>query len=143
MSKTSINHTFCMLKPDICNRNLIGACIKTLEENSFKIIKMEMKYLSTDQVMEFYKDHKEKSFFPQMVERIANKPMVGCILEYLQEENAVIFLRKLMGHTNPANAEEGTIRHTYGISIDENCIHGSDSLENVQRESELFFTRDN
>ncbi len=127
-----------MLKPDVINRNIIGKILSMIEANEFKIINMEKKQLSVKNAEEFYKDHKEKSFFKDMVERISNGEVVGILLSY-KNEDAVTVLRTLMGATNPANAEEGTIRKAYGISIDENTVHGSDSFENVLREAEIFF----
>ena len=83
---------------------------------------------------------KQKSFFKDMVVRISSGEVVGLLLEY-KNEDAVPVLRTLMGATNPANADEGTIRKAYGISIDENTVHGSDSFENVVREAKIFFER--
>jgi nucleoside-diphosphate kinase len=127
-----------MLKPDVINRNIIGKVLSMIEGHEFKIIKMEKKQLSIENANEFYKDHKEKSFFKDMVARINNGEVVGLLLAY-KNEDAVTVLRTLMGATNPANADEGTIRKAYGISIDENTLHGSDSFENVTREAHIFF----
>jgi len=135
----NVTHTFCMLKSDICNRNLIGRVLTMLEDNNFKIVKIESKQMPRVHVEEFYKDHKEKFFFVDMVTRLANSVVVGCLLERKDGKDPVVALRTLMGATNPANAEIGTIRHIFALSIDDNSIHGSDSFENVLRESEIFF----
>ena len=134
------NYTFCMLKTDVTNRNIIGKVLSMIEAHEFKIVKMEKKQLSVKNAEEFYKDHKEKSFFKDMVIRISDGEVVGLLLSY-KNEDAVTVLRTLMGATNPANGEEGTIRKAYGISIDENTIHGSDSFDNVTREAEIFFEK--
>jgi nucleoside-diphosphate kinase len=129
-----------MLKPDIINRNLIGKVIRELETKGFKIIAMEMKKLHKSELEEFYKDHKERFFFKDMVSRLESSPVVGIILE-IHNQNAVTHLREIMGATNPMQAQEGTIRKLYGISLDDNSIHGSDSFENVQREAKIFFNK--
>jgi nucleoside-diphosphate kinase len=131
--------TFCMLKPDATKRNIIGKILSMLEEKGFSIIRMEKKNFSQEKVKKFYEDHKEKFFFDDMVKRINDGEVVGLVLEY-KDENAVGFLRELMGATNPSKAVEGTIRHQYAISIDENTIHGSDSFENAKREADIFFS---
>lgn len=128
-----------MLKPDIINRNLIGKVLAMIEENGFKILKIEKKQLSLENSKEFYESHKEKFFFNDMVKRINESEVVGVLL--YKDENPVESLRILMGATNPANADEGTIRKAYGISIDENSIHGSDSFDNVKREAVIFFEK--
>jgi nucleoside-diphosphate kinase len=132
------NQTFCMLKPDVTKRNIIGEVLSMLENKGLTIVKMEKKQFPLEKVREFYIDHKDKFFFNDMVNRIYDGEVVGLILEY-KDENAVIFLRELMGATNPTNAVAGTIRHKYGISIDENTVHGSDSFENATREVNIFF----
>lgn len=135
----AINQTFCMLKPDIYDRNLIGDVVSMLEKNHFKVIQIESKKMELKDVEEFYKDHKDKFFFTDMVKRIADGHVVGCILKYTKNGEAITVLRDLMGATNPANATEGTIRHTFAIDIDNNSIHGSDSFDNFERESKIFF----
>lgn len=138
--KLNEKQTFCMLKPDVLQRNLIGKVLKELEEKHFKIVSMEMKQLSKEAIEEFYKDHKEKFFFADMVSRINSSPVVGLVLEVTAEgKNAITHLRDIMGATNPANAAEGTIRKLYALSIDDNSVHGSDSAENADREAAIFF----
>lgn len=133
------NHTFCMIKPDICERNKIGELISILEDNHFKIIKMEMKQMTAQSLELFYEDHKGKFFFDHMIARIANGFVVGLMLEYGKNGDAVIELRNLMGATNPKLAVAGTIRHSLALDIDNNSIHGSDTPANVIRESSIFF----
>lgn len=134
------NQTFCMLKPDVIKRNLVGKVLTEIEKH-FKIIKIESKQLDTLTIEEFYRDHKEKFFFKDMVKRLGVSMVIGCILEIQdnKEKDIIGKLRKIMGATNPGNAEEGTIRNMYALSIDENSVHGSDSLDNAQREAKLFF----
>lgn len=134
------NYTFCMLKPDVVNRNIIGKVLAMIEENGFKIIKLEKKQLSVKNAEEFYESHKEKFFFNDMVKRINEGEVVGILLAY-KNNDGVASLRTLMGATNPANADEGTIRKAYGLSIDENTVHGSDSFDNVKREATIFFEK--
>jgi nucleoside-diphosphate kinase len=137
----NINSTFCMLKPDICERNLVGDVLSMIEKNHFKIVRMEMKQMSVEHMEEFYKDHSTKFFFRDMVDRITKGLVVGCVLEYTKDTStdAIAHLRVLMGATNPTASEVGTIRRAFGISIDENSIHGSDSSENFLRETKIFF----
>lgn len=134
------NYTFCMLKPDVVNRNIIGKVLAMIEENGFKIIKLEKKQLSVKNAEEFYESHKDKFFFNDMVKRINEGEVVGILLAY-KNNDGVAALRTLMGATNPANADTGTIRKAYGLSIDENTVHGSDSFENVKREATIFFEK--
>ncbi len=132
-----MERTLAIIKPDATRRNLIGAILKKIEEAGFTIIGMKMLRLSKEQAESFYAVHKERPFFNSLVEFMTSGPVVVLALE---KENAVADLRKLMGATNPEEAEEGTIRKEFAINIEQNSIHGSDSPENAQRELYFFFS---
>ena len=127
--------TLCLLKPDIVRRSLIGEAITELEQD-FKITKIELKSLTTNQTEEFYAEHKSKPFFNQLVGFMIKGPIVVLILE---SENAITKLRNLMGHFDPNLAQEGTLRRKFGISMDENSFHGSDSESSAEREINIIF----
>ncbi|NPA34499.1 MAG: nucleoside-diphosphate kinase [Chlorobi bacterium] len=132
-----MERTLAIIKPDATKRNLIGAILKKIEEAGFTIIGTKMLRLSKEQAESFYVVHKERPFFNSLVEFMTSGPVVALALE---KENAVADLRKLMGATNPEEAEEGTIRKEFAINIEQNSIHGSDSPENAQRELYFFFS---
>lgn len=127
--------TLCLLKPDLVQRHLIGEAIKELEKY-FTISKMELQSFTVEKIQEFYEEHKNKAFFPQLVEFMKKGPIVA--LE-LKGENAIKKLRELIGNLNPALAEKGTLRNQFGISIDENSFHGSDSENSARRELSIMF----
>lgn len=132
----SIERTFSMIKPDAVSRNLSGEIISMIEKSGFKVIAQRMTKIHITQAKEFYNVHKEKPFYNDLCALMASGPIIVMVLK---KENAISDFRKLMGATNPANADEGTIRKKYAISIDQNSIHGADSLENAQREIAFFF----
>ena len=125
-----------MIKPDAIQNNYSGPIIEHIEKAGFKIIAMKLKQLSIEQARQFYKIHEERPFFNDLIKYITSGPIIAAILE---KDNAVDDFRKLIGATNPAEADEGTIRKLYAKSIDANAIHGSDSNENAEIESNFHF----
>lgn len=136
MSNT-IQRTLSILKPDATERNLTGAINAMIEKSGLKIIAQRRQKLSLDQAKEFYAVHKDRFFFEDLCGYMSQGPVVVQVLEGV---NAIDAYRQLMGATDPEKSEEGTIRKAYGVSIDFNSVHGSDSLDNAQREIEFFFT---
>ena len=130
------NRTFTMIKPDAVENGHIGAILAKINEAGFKIVAMKMTQMSRRDAQLFYAIHAERPFFQTLVEFIVSGPVVAAILE---KENAVSDFRKLIGATNPADAEKGTIRKIFATSIQNNAIHGSDSDENALIESEFHF----
>lgn len=126
-----------MIKPDAFASGHSGAILKHIESAGFKIKAMKLIQLSKEKAGEFYAIHKERPFFGELVAFMSSGPIIAAILE---KENAVEDFRKLIGATNPANAEEGTIRKLYARSVGENAIHGSDSNENAEIEGNFFFS---
>lgn len=131
------NRTFTMIKPDAVANGHIGGILNMINAAGFRIVSMKMTQLSTAKAGEFYAVHKERPFYGELVEFMSSGPIVAAILE---KENAVEDFRKLIGATNPANAEEGTIRKKYAESIGRNAVHGSDSNENAVIEGDFFFS---
>ena len=129
--------TFSIIKSDAVKRNLIGAILTRFEQNGFKIIASKMVRLTREQAEGFYAEHQGKEFFAPLVEYMMSSPIVVSVLE---KENAVKDYRTLIGTTNPETAEEGTIRKDFALSQRENSVHGSDSIENANREIAYFFT---
>ena len=134
MSKTE--QTLSIIKPDAVERNLHEEIKNEFNKNGFEIIKEKKIHLSKQEAEKFYKIHETKPFYNDLCEYLSSGPI---IVMTLQKENAVIINRKLMGATNPKEAEEGTLRKRYGISIDKNSVHGSDSIENAKIEIDFFF----
>ena len=132
------NKTLAILKPDCVEKNLIGQVITKITEAGFKIIAMKMTHLTEASAGGFYEVHKDKPFFNDLIAYMTSGP---CVPIALEKENAVEDFRKLIGATNPENAEEGTIRKLYAESIERNIIHGSDSDENAAKEIAHFFSR--
>ncbi len=128
--------TLSIIKPDATSRNITGKVNSMIEENGLKIVAQKMIRLTPAQAQAFYAEHEGKAFFANLVEIMTSAPVV---VQVLEGENAVAHYRKIMGATNPAVAEEGTIRKTYALSIDRNTVHGSDSLESAKREIAFFF----
>ncbi len=131
------NRTFTMIKPDAFGAGNTGAIIKIIEENGFSIKAMRLTALTEKRASEFYEVHKERPFYDELVAYMSSGPIVAMILE---KQNAVADFRKLIGSTNPSEAEEGTIRKLFAKSIEANAIHGSDSDENAQKEGQFFFS---
>jgi nucleoside-diphosphate kinase len=130
------NITFTLIKPDAVADGNIGAITRMIQEAGFNIVAMKLTRLSGDQAGKFYEVHKERPFYSDLCQYMSSGPIVAMILE---KENAVSDLRKLIGATNPAQAEEGTIRKLYAKSIEANAVHGSDSDENAIKEGNFFF----
>lgn len=128
--------TFTMIKPDAVGNGHIGAILAQINEAGFRIVAMEMTRLSKKEAETFYAIHKERPFFGELVEYMTSGPIVAAKLE---KDNAVEDFRKLIGATDPAKAEKGTIREKYAESIAANAVHGSDSDDNAQLESRFFF----
>jgi len=131
------NRTFTMIKPDAVRAGNIGNILQMINAAGFKIIAMKYTKLSTEKAGQFYEVHKERPFYGELTEFMSSGPIVAAILE---KDNAVAEFRKLIGATNPAQAEEGTIRKKYATSIGENAVHGSDSDENAKIEGDFFFS---
>ena len=130
------NKTFTMIKPCAVKNGHIGAILSKINETGFRIVAMRMTRLSVSQAQAFYGVHKERPFFNDLVEFMSSGPVIAAILE---KDDAVAEYRKLIGATNPENAEEGTIRKAFAVSIQENAVHGSDSDENAALEGSFFF----
>ena len=134
MSK--IEQTLSIIKPDAVERNLVEEIKNIFIKNNLNIKNSKKIHITKDEAAEFYKVHQSKPFFNDLCIYLSSGPIVVIILE---GENAVLANRKLMGATNPKDAEENTIRKLYGISIDKNSVHGSDSVENAKKEIDFFF----
>jgi nucleoside-diphosphate kinase len=132
------NRTFTMIKPDATKNGHTGAILAQINAAGFRIVSLKMLHLSEEKAGEFYAIHKARPFFGELVEFMSSGPITAAILE---KDNAVEDFRKLIGATNPAQAEEGTIRKLYAASIGENAIHGSDSDENAVIEGDFFFSK--
>ena len=134
MSNTE--QTLSIIKPDAVERNLIEKIKSIFTKNNLTIKEDKKIHITKDEAAEFYKVHQSKPFYNDLCTYLSSGPIVVMILE---GENAVVHNRKLMGATNPKNAEENTIRKLYGISIDKNSVHGSDSIDNAKKEINFFF----
>ena len=128
--------TFSIIKPDAFRKGHAGAILAEIEKAGFSIVGIKKLSISKTQAEGFYYVHKERPFFPSLTTFMSSGPIIAMVLE---KENAIADLRKLMGVTNPANADEGTIRKKYAGSIEENTIHGSDAEETAQFEIGYFF----
>ena len=132
----NIEQTLSIIKPDAVERNLDNEIKVIFKNKGFKIIKEKKLKLEKSEAEQFYKVHETKPFYNDLCDYLSSGPIVAMVLE---KENAVLGNRELMGATNPEDAEEGTIRKKYGISIDKNSVHGSDSVENAKIEIDFFF----
>jgi nucleoside-diphosphate kinase len=131
------NRTFTMIKPDAVKNGHIGAILNDITASGFKIIALKYTHLSAEKAGEFYAVHKERPFYGELVNFMSSGPIVAAILE---KDNAIEDFRKLIGNTDPAKADAGTIRNKYAKSIDANAVHGSDSDENAAIEGNFFFS---
>jgi nucleoside-diphosphate kinase len=138
ITQMATNRTFTMIKPDAVEANNIGSILAMMTEAGFKVVALKYTQLSEAQAGKFYEVHKERPFYGELVEFMSRGPIVAAILE---KDNAVEDFRKLIGATNPAQAEEGTIRKRFAKSIGENAVHGSDSDENAEIEGNFFFSQ--
>lgn len=132
------NITFSMIKPDAVTDKHSGAILKMIEEAGFRIKALKMTKLTDERAGQFYEVHKERPFYGELKEIMSSGHIIALVLE---KENAVADFRKLIGATNPANAEPGTIRKLFARSLESNAIHGSDSDENALIEASFFFSR--
>jgi len=131
------NRTFTMIKPDAVANGHIGAIIDKITKSGFKIIALKYTSLSPEKAGQFYEVHKERPFYKDLVGFMSSGPIVAAILE---KDNAIEDFRKLIGATDPAKADEGTIRNLFAKSIEANAVHGSDSDENAEIEGSFFFS---
>ena len=132
----SIEYTFSIIKPDATERNLTGKINSYLETAGLKIVAQKMVQLTEDQAKQFYAEHSERPFFGGLVSYMTSAPVV---LQVLKGEGAILKNREIMGATNPADADAGTIRKDFAKDIEANSVHGSDSAESAKKEIELFF----
>ena len=133
---SNLEKTLSIIKPDAVERNLENEIKEMFKKNGFKIVNEKKIQIEKIEAEQFYKVHETKPFFNELCNYLSSGPIVVMVLE---KENAVLDNRKLMGATNPKEAENGTIRKKYGISIDKNSVHGSDSLDNAAIEINFFF----
>ncbi len=131
------NITFSIIKPNAVRTGKTGPILSMINEAGFEIVAMKMLRMTTDQAESFYEVHRGKPFFESLVEFMTSGPVFVMVLRH---ENAVDEFRKLIGATDPAKAEPGTIRKLYAVSVQMNAVHGSDGDENAQRESDFFFS---
>ena len=132
----SIEQTLSIIKPDATSRNITGQVNSIIEKSGLKIIGQKRIKLTKETAGKFYEVHKERPFFQDLVSFMVSGPV---IVQVLQGENAVALYRKVMGATNPQEAEAGTIRKEFALSIEANSVHGSDSIENAKKEISFFF----
>lgn len=132
-----MERTFAIIKPDAVERNISGKILSRIEEAGFRIVGMKKIQLSKAQAEGFYYVHKERPFFGDLCSFMSRSPVIVLALE---RENAILGWREVMGATNPANAEAGTIRKDFGVGIEENSVHGSDSPESAAFEIPYFFS---
>ncbi len=135
----AIERTFSIIKPDAVGKNVTGEIVSRFEKNGLRIIASKMLHLSKEQAQGFYAVHKERPFYNDLVEFMISGPVV---VQVLEGENAVSKNRELMGATNPAEADPGTIRADFATTVDENAVHGSDAPETAAEEISFFFGED-
>lgn len=133
-----MEQTLSIIKPDIVGKNSIGAVLSYLEKAGLRIVAMKMRHLTRQEAEGFYSVHKGKPFFEPLVQFMTSGPVIAMVLE---GENAVMKNREIMGATDPKKATSGTIRKDFAETIDENAVHGSDSLENAKIEIAYFFSQ--
>ena len=131
------NITFTMIKPEAVEARNTGAILKRIETAGFRIVAMKKVHLTAERAAKFYEVHKERPFYDELVEYMCGGPIIAAILE---KDNAVAAFRELIGATNPADAEEGTIRAEFAESLSKNAVHGSDSDENAHIEASFHFS---
>ena len=130
--------TLSIIKPDAVKRNLIGKINTLIEDKSIKIVGQKMIKLSLEDAQMFYSVHKDRAFYQDLCNYMISGPIV---VQVLSGKDVIVKYRELMGSTNPANAEADTIRKSYGVSVEENSVHGSDSEENAKIEIDFFFSK--
>ncbi|ADG13230.1 Nucleoside-diphosphate kinase [Methanocaldococcus infernus ME] len=131
-----MERTLVIIKPDAVRRKLIGKIIERIENKNLDIVKMKMVKLTKEEAEEFYKEHKGKEFYNSLVEFMTSERIVVMVIE---GENCINIIRKLIGKTDPAEAEPGTIRGDFALKLPENVVHASDSKESAEREIKFFF----
>ena len=134
-----MERTFSIIKPDATKRNITGKINQIIEQNGLRIIAQKRLKLSINQDKKFYSVHSERSFFNDLIEYMTSAPV---IVQVLEAENAVNKYRDIMGATNPKDAKDGTIRKAIALNVQENSVHGSDSLENAKIEIDFFFNKE-
>lgn len=139
LKEFKMNLTFSIIKPDATKRNITGSINKIIEDNGLRIVAQKRIKLSKEKAESFYSVHNDKSFFNELIEYMTSEPVV---IQVLHAENAVTKYREVMGSTNPKDAKSGTIRKEYGLNIQENSVHGSDSEDNANIEIDYFFSKD-
>ena len=138
MNETMTEQTLSIIKPDAVERNLENKIKSFYENNNLKILKSKKVQISKQEAEEFYKIHQTKPFYNKLCNYLSSGPIIVMILE---GENSISKNREIMGATDPLKAKEGTLRKIYGISIDKNSVHGSDSLDNATKEINFFFNK--
>ena len=133
---SNLEQTLSIIKPDAVERNLVEEIKNIFNKNNLNIKESKKIHITKDEASEFYKVHQSKPFYSDLCAYLSSGPIVVMILE---GDNAVVLNREIMGATNPKDAAENTIRKLYGISIDKNSVHGSDSIDNAKKEIEFFF----
>ena len=133
---SNVEQTLSIIKPDAVERNLENEIKEIFKNNGFNILKEKKIQIAKSEAEQFYKVHETKPFYNDLCAYLSSGPIIVMVLE---KDDALLGNRKLMGATNPKDAEEGTIRKKYGISIDKNSVHGSDSVENAKIEIDFFF----
>ena len=134
-----MERTFSIIKPDATKRNITGKINQIIEQNGLRIIAQKRLKLSINQAKKFYSVHRERFFFNDLIEYMTSAPV---IVQVLEAENAVNKYRDIMGATNPKDAKDGTIRKAIALNVQENSVHGSDSLENAKIEIDFFFNKE-
>ena len=135
---SNVQQTLSIIKPDAVERNLVDTIQKKFKDEKLTIVKTKKIQISKEEAAEFYRVHQSKPFYDQLCNYLSSGPIEVMILE---GENAILKNREIMGATDPKNAKDGTIRKLYGISIDKNSVHGSDSAENAKIEINFFFNK--
>ena len=130
--------TLSIIKPDAVKRNLIGKINSMIEDKAIKIVGQKMIKLSLEDAQMFYSVHKDRAFYQDLCNYMISGPIV---VQVLSGKDVIVKYRELMGATNPANAEDNSIRKSYGVSVEENSVHGSDSEENAKIEIDFFFSK--
>jgi len=133
-----LGYTFAMIKPSACRKNHVGPILAMINQAGFRISAIRSTKLTKEEAETFYEMHREKDFFDSLCTFMSSGPIIALLLE---KENAIEDFRKLIGNTNPEMAEEGTIRKMFAESLQKNAVHGSDSVENMKRESDFFFNQ--
>lgn len=133
-----LGYTFAMIKPSACRKNHVGPILAMINQAGFRISAIRSTKLTKEEAEHFYEMHRGKEFYEDLTDFMSSGPIIALLLE---KENAIADFRKLIGNTNPQMAEEGTIRKMFAESLQKNAIHGSDTVENMNREADFFFNQ--